>query len=186
MPEDLPLSVAELAAAARAGRRFKYLYFWGHQPARDGSVGQGCLSQWWPVRFSENGHAFASAEHYMMAHKAWLFGDEESAAKILASRHPGQAKQLGRGVRGFDQETWEVRRFAIVVRGNAAKFGQHPELAEYLLGTGRRVLVEASPVDRVWGIGLTADDERAAAPDRWKGLNLLGFALMAARDQLTR
>ncbi len=89
-------------------------------------------------------------------------------------------------MRGFDQATWESHRFDIVVRGNAAKFGQHPELAGYLLGTARRVLVEASPVDRVWGIGLAADDDRAASPAGWKGLNLLGFALMAARDLLTR
>ncbi|MFD0477149.1 NADAR family protein [Nonomuraea thailandensis] len=178
------MTVEELAAAERRGRRLKYLYFWGHQPTRDGSVGQGCLSQWWPVRFTEDGHTFASAEHYMMAHKAWLFGDEEAAAGILAAGHPAQAKALGRGVRGYDQARWEERRFDIVVRGNVAKFGRDDELTGYLLGTGRRVLVEASPVDRVWGIGLAADDDRAASPGRWQGLNLLGFALMAARSIL--
>ncbi|MEV0612529.1 NADAR family protein [Nonomuraea sp. NPDC050404] len=184
MPDELPLSVEGLVAAEQAGRRFTYLCFWGHRPARDGSVGQGCLSQWWPVRFGEDGHTFASAEHYMMAHKAWLFGDEKCAGEILAAEHPGEAKKLGRTVRGFDQATWEASRFDIVVRGNAAKFGQHPELAGFLLGTAGRVLVEASPVDPVWGIGLAAGDEHATAPARWKGLNLLGFALMAARDLL--
>ncbi|MFI7701084.1 NADAR family protein [Nonomuraea sp. NPDC049480] len=181
---DLPMTVDEAVAAERSGRQLKYLYFWGHQPSRDGGVGPGCLSQWWPVTFTEDGHAFASAEHYMMAHKAWLFGDEESAAKILAAGHPGEAKTLGRTVRGFDQATWEARRFGIVVRGNAAKFGQHADLCAFLLGTANRVLVEASPRDRVWGIGLTAGDERAASPATWQGLNLLGFALMAARDAL--
>jgi ribA/ribD-fused uncharacterized protein len=178
------MTVAEAVAAERSGRRLKYLYFWGHQPARDGGVGPGCLSQWWPVTFTADGHVFASAEHYMMAHKAWLFGDDESAAKILAAGHPNKAKVLGRTVRGFDQATWEARRFDIVVRGNLAKFGQHPDLADFLLGTANRVLVEASPHDRVWGIGLTAGDERAASPLAWRGLNLLGFALMAVRDAL--
>ncbi|MEU6712144.1 NADAR family protein [Nonomuraea sp. NPDC046802] len=178
------MTVEEAIEAESSGQTLKYLYFWGHQPSRDGSVGPGCLSQWWPVPFTEDGHTFASAEHYMMAHKAWLFGDEESAGKILAAGHPGEAKKLGRTVRAYDEATWEARRFDIVVRGNVAKFGQHADLRTFLLGTGRRVLVEASPQDRVWGIGLTASDERAASPTTWRGLNLLGFALMAARDLL--
>ncbi|WP_090936153.1 NADAR family protein [Nonomuraea jiangxiensis] len=180
----LPMAVDEAIAAEKAGQRLKYLYFWGHQPPRAGGVGPGCLSQWWPVTFEADGHTFASAEHYMMAHKAWLFGDEECAGEILAAGHPGEAKKLGRVVRGFDEAVWQARRFDIVVRGSLAKFGQHAELAEFLLGTSNRVLVEASPVDRVWGIGLAADDERAASPVTWRGLNLLGFALMAARDTL--
>ncbi|MEV1175277.1 NADAR family protein [Nonomuraea sp. NPDC049784] len=180
----LPMTVDEAISAEQTGRRLKYLYFWGHQPARDGGVGPGCLSQWWPVDFTEDGHTFASAEHYMMAHKAWLFEDGESADKILAARHPREAKALGRTVRGFDEATWEARSFDIVVRGSVAKFGAHEELAEFLLGTSGRVLVEASPVDRVWGIGLAASDERAASPATWRGANLLGFALMAARDTL--
>jgi ribA/ribD-fused uncharacterized protein len=181
---DLPMSVDEAVAAEQSGRQLKYLYFWGHQPARDGSAGPGCLSQWWPGTFTEDGHTFASAEHYMMAHKAWLFGDDETATKILAAGHPGEAKALGRTVSGFDEATWEARRFDIVVQGNIAKFGQHADLGAFLLGTSNRVLVEASPRDRVWGIGLTAGDERAASPATWQGLNLLGFALMVARDAL--
>ena len=87
-------------------------------------------------------------------------------------------------MRGFDSAAWEAERFAVVVAGNRAKFGQHAELAAYLRGTAPRVLVEASPVDRIWGIGLAADDERVADPASWQGLNLLGFALMEVRDQL--
>ncbi len=87
-------------------------------------------------------------------------------------------------MRGFDEGTWTARRWDLVVEGNVAKFGQDPALAAYLLGTGSRVLVEASPRDRVWGIGLAAGDERAADPARWRGLNLLGFALMEARRRL--
>ncbi|MFI7445140.1 NADAR family protein [Nonomuraea indica] len=181
----LPRTVAQAVAAERDGPPPRYLCFWGHRPARDGGVGRGCLSQWWPVEFAEDGRLFRSAEHYMMAHKALLFGDEETAAAILAARHPGEAKKLGRLVRGFDEETWERHRYGIVVRGSLAKFGAHPELRDYLVGTDQHVLVEASPVDRVWGIGLAADDPLAASAATWKGLNLLGFALMDARDELS-
>jgi ribA/ribD-fused uncharacterized protein len=184
MSDQLPRTVDEAVAAERAGRRVRYLYFWGHQPARDGGVGPGCLSQWWTAAFTEDGHTFASAEHYMMAHKAWLFDDHETAAKILAAGHPGEAKKLGRLVRDFDEAVWNARRFDIVTRGNIAKFGRREELTGFLLGTGNRVLVEASPRDRIWGIGLAVDDERSVSPSTWRGLNLLGFALMAARDAL--
>ncbi|WP_433254494.1 NADAR family protein [Streptosporangium sp. CA-135522] len=179
-----PRSVAEAVAAERDGRRLRYLFFWGHQPPRGGGVGAGCLSQWWEAAFTAQGRLFRSAEHYMMAHKAWLFGDDETAARILAAEHPGEAKKLGRQVRGFDEDVWNEHRYEIVVRGSTAKFGGRPELKDFLLGTRGRVLVEASPVDRIWGIGLTADDERAASPATWRGLNLLGFALMDARDAL--
>lgn len=182
--DRLPRDVAEAIRAEETERPLRYLFFWGHRPARDGGVGTGCLSQWWEVTFAENGRVFRSAEHYMMAHKAWLFGDDETAAEILAVSHPGEAKRLGHTVRGFDEAAWAVRRYEIVVRGNIAKFGQHPELREFLLGTRRRVLVEASPRDRVWGIGLAASDERAASAVTWQGLNLLGFALMDTRDAL--
>ncbi|MEU9884532.1 NADAR family protein [Sphaerisporangium sp. NPDC051011] len=180
----LPCSVDEAVAAEKAGRGLRYLFFWGHRPARDGGVGPGVLSQWWPGDFTEDGHLFRSAEHYMMAHKAWLFGDGETAAAVLAADHPAEAKALGRRVRGFTDETWNAHRSEIVTRGNIAKFGGDPELKAFLLATRDRVLVEASPRDRIWGIGLAASDERAASPATWQGLNLLGFALMRARDAL--
>lgn len=87
-------------------------------------------------------------------------------------------------VRGFDDAVWARERFALVVEGSVHKFGQDPALRTYLLGTGERVLVEASPVDRIWGIGLAKDDPRSANPASWRGLNLLGFALMEARTRL--
>lgn len=158
--------------------------FWGHTPSRDGRVGRECFSQWWPVRFTVDGAGYASAEHFMMAAKARLFGDEAIVPEILAASHPAEAKALGRKVRGFDNDVWEKHRFGLVVEGNVAKFGQHPELRDYLLGTGDRVLVEASPRDRIWGIGLGAKNERAADPGQWRGLNLLGFALMETRHRL--
>ncbi|MBE1498125.1 ribA/ribD-fused uncharacterized protein [Amycolatopsis lexingtonensis] len=179
-----PRSVEELTRALDAGKRFKYVYFWGHQPPRGGGVGSGCFSQWWPAPFEVDGVRFATAEHYMMWRKALLFGDEEVAAQVLTAVYPKQAKDFGRRVRRFDEEAWVAHRFGIVVEGNAAKFAQHPELGRYLSGTGGRVLVEASPVDRVWGIGLGADDPRAEKPRAWRGLNLLGFALADVRAQL--
>ena len=120
----------------------------------------------------------------MMAAKALLFGDAETADRIRQAPHPEAAKALGREVRGFDEQLWVQRRFDLVVTGNLAKFGQHVELRDFLLTTGSRVLVEASPVDRIWGIGLAADHEHAASPEHWRGLNLLGFALMEVRHQL--
>ncbi|MEV4564345.1 NADAR family protein [Nonomuraea sp. NPDC049419] len=176
--------VSGLAEAVQRGERVRYLMFWGHRAPRGGGVGAGCLSQWWPATFVVDGVSYSSAEHFMMAAKARLFGDEEMAAAIVAASHPKQAKDLGRRVRGFREEVWEAARFDVVVQGNLAKFGQNSELRDYLLKTGERVLVEASPVDRVWGIGLAADDERAERPEAWRGLNLLGFALMEVREAL--
>jgi ribA/ribD-fused uncharacterized protein len=174
----------ELAALVAAGARTKWLMFWGHRPQRDGSIGPGALSQWWPCRFVVDGEAYASAEHWMMAGKARLFGDERAAQAILAAPTPAEAKKLGRLVRGFDESRWAEARFRLVVAGNVAKFGQDPYLRAYLLTTGQRVLVEASPVDRLWGIGLDRTDERATDPSQWPGHNLLGFALMETRARL--
>lgn len=175
----------ELIRALRGVERAKYLCFWGHRPLPGGEIGKPCLSQWWPAPFEEEGDLFRTAEHYMMAEKARLFGDEETRARILEASSPAAAKKLGRSVCGFEESRWKAARFDIVVRGNLLKFGQHPELRAFLLGTGTRVLVEASPVDRIWGIGLTADDSRAANPEKWQGLNLLGFALMEVRKRLS-
>lgn len=177
-------SASEVVASVVEGHRLKFLFFWSHHPSRDGGVGSGCLSQWWPARFAVDGVGFATAEHYMMWRKAMLFGDHQMVEQVVAASHPHRARALGRQVVGFDQMTWEAQRYGIVVDGNLAKFGQHDDLRAYLLGTGERVLVEASPVDRVWGIGLAADDPRASDPTQWQGQNLLGFALMQVRETL--
>ncbi|WP_329564068.1 NADAR family protein [Kitasatospora sp. NBC_01266] len=174
----------DLAALVASGARPKYLFFWGHQPQRDKTIGTGALSQWWPCRFTIDDITYGSAEHWMMAQKARLFEDPETEQRILAARTPAEAKKFGRLVRGFDEERWAAERFGFVVAGNLAKFGQDQALRDYLLGTGNRVVVEASPLDRVWGIGLAAHDLGADDPNRWRGLNLLGFALMEARAQL--
>ncbi|MER6157573.1 NADAR family protein [Streptomyces sp. NPDC001868] len=174
-----------LTGAVRSGARVRYLHFWGHRPRPDGRIGASCLSQWWPSPFTVDGVEYATAEHWMMASKARLFGDAEAEREAVAAAGPAQAKKIGRLVRGFDNAVWERERFAIVVEGSIHKFAAHTDLRMFLLGTGDRVLVEASPLDRVWGIGLAADDGRAMDPARWRGPNLLGFALMAARERLS-
>ncbi|MCX4547857.1 NADAR family protein [Streptomyces sp. NBC_01387] len=173
-----------LAARIDAGERIKFLAFWGHTPRPDGRIGTSCLSQWWPSPFEVDGVRYATAEHWMMAAKARLFGDADAERAVLAAANPALAKKAGRLVRGFDEEIWQRERYGIVVEGSVHKFGADAALREFLLATGDRVLVEASPMDRIWGIGLAADDERAQQPARWRGLNLLGFALMDARDRL--
>lgn len=168
-----------------AGQAVKYLFFWGHTAAHGATeVGKECLSQWYPAAFEVDGTSYATAEHWMMAEKARLFGDEQNRQAIINAAHPDQAKKYGRLVQNFDADAWEAARFGIVVRGNAAKFGQHPALRRFLLGTQERVLVEASPVDAIWGIGLAQNDARAQDPATWRGLNLLGFALMEVRALL--
>ena len=166
------------------GERIKYLFFWSHNPRRPGIIDHSCFSQWYPAQFEVDGVLYPTAEHYMMAEKARLFDDHATEKEILASSHPGEAKQLGRKVSDFDQAQWDSQRTEIVIRGNIAKFQQDDDLKTYLLNTAQRILVEASPRDQVWGIGLSADDPAAEQPGLWQGLNLLGFALMKVRDQL--
>jgi ribA/ribD-fused uncharacterized protein len=175
----------DLIAEIAQGQSFKYLFFWGHRPSDDGSITASCFSQWWEGSpFVVDGVTYLTAEHYMMAEKARLFGDRDTAAQILQVSHPKQAKDLGRAAKGFDAQLWEEKRLEIVTQGNFHKFSQHPELQGFLVGTGNRILVEASPVDAIWGIGRDRHAQDAANPAKWPGLNLLGFALMTVRSQL--
>lgn len=171
-----------LKALISKGELPKYLYFWGHSEKGEG-VTKACFSQWYDSPFELNGVCYPTAEHYMMAEKARLFNDQEALDKVLKASNPGAAKAAGREVRGFQEELWNKHRFDIVVAGNMAKF-QDDRLKAFLLGTSKRVLVEASPVDKIWGVGLAQDDENISNPFNWKGLNLLGFALMKVRDQI--
>lgn len=177
-------SVQELCASLTGAGRAKYVLFWGHRPNLDGSLSQTCLSQWYEAPFVVDDVEYQTAEHYMMAAKARLFRDRRAEAGILSAASPGEAKAIGRSVRGFVGATWEAVRFEVVVDGNVAKFGQNEALRTFLLGTAKRVLAEASPADLVWGIGLDANDPRSIRPTEWPGLNLLGFALMEARQRL--
>ena len=167
------------------GNQPKYLCFWGHQPNKDGSIGKSCFSQWYETSFEIKGVRYKTAEHYMMAEKARLFGDDNLLPQILAASHPGDAKKLGRQIQGFEEQKWFKHRSQIVVAGNVEKFSQNKALKEFLLNTGERILVEASPRDRIWGIGLSQKNPDAENPYKWRGLNLLGFALMEVRNILT-
>lgn len=142
------------------------------------------FSQWYPCTFVVDGNTFNCAEQYMMHGKAVLFGDAESARKILAADHPRQHKALGRKVTPFDGAKWNAARIEIVRAGNHAKFTQNPDLLAQLLATAGTELVEASPYDKIWGIGLAATDARAQDPAQWKGQNLLGKILTELRDHL--
>ncbi|MCA9546185.1 MAG: NADAR family protein [Myxococcales bacterium] len=176
--------VEALRAAVEGGARFSYVCFWSHN-GDAARVDRDCLSQWAPVGFTVDGQRYATAEHWMMAEKARLFGDAEHRAAILAAAHPKQVKALGRQVRGFDQATWLAHRDGIVQAGNRHKFTQNPAERAWLLGTGDQILVEASPVDLVWGVGWAPDRPEARDPHRWRGLNRLGFALMRVRAELS-
>lgn len=174
----------ELLAAIAAGATPDYLCFWGHTPAKGQAVDKSCLSQWYPAGFSVNGLTYPTAEHYMMARKAALFGDTAIASRIVSASTPAEVKQLGREVANFDSAIWQVHREEIVFDGNLAKFSQNPTLGDFLLSSGNGVIVEASPVDAIWGVGMDAADDAIALPAGWKGLNLLGFALMKVRAAL--
>ena len=142
------------------------------------------FGQWTMSDFESDGIHYNCAEQYMMAEKARLFEDHGALSKILASESPRTQKALGQKVRGFTEKAWRKNREQIVTKGNLAKFSQNSEMREELLETGDKTLVEASPLDRIWGIGLRADDPRVLDPHLWQGLNLLGKALMSVRDAL--
>ena len=180
MKYNIPWLLEQIAQ----GQSLKYIYFWGHRPTHDGSISKTCMSQWWLSEFKVEGITYKSAEHWMMAEKARLFNDDEMLSKIITANSPAEAKKLGRKVRGFDHNTWTANCYEVVKQGNIHKFSQNSALKNYLLTTGTRVLVEASPYDPIWGIGMAQDHRGIHFPEKWKGTNLLGFALMEARESL--
>ena len=179
---DLP----SLLTVWNKGTRPEFLMFWGRKENDMSSVGPYVFSQWHFSDFEINGIVYATAEHWMMAQKARLMGDENSLQAILTSKGPDEAKIYGRRICDWDQAKWDANKFEIVVQGNVAKFGQDSVLRNFLLGTFDMVLVEASPHDTVWGIGLRREDPESKDPNKWRGQNLLGFALMEARERLRK
>lgn len=145
----------------------------------------GPFSQWYPSNFIVDGIEYNCAEQYMMAEKARFFGDESTLEEIMETDEPAEQKRLGRLVSGFDEDDWNEVAIDIVVKGNLAKFSQNKKLKKKLLKTGSRILVEASPEDCIWGIGLAEDDPRALDRHSWEGTNWLGEALSQVRDELT-
>lgn len=154
-----------------------FIFFWGINDEH------GYLSQWYPSKFKHDDILFESCEHYMMYNKAILFDDYDIAKKILNTKHPKDVKQLGRKIKGFNDNKWDKHKFNIVYNGNLHKFTQNKKLKEKLISTGDKILVEASPYDKIWGIGLRADDKNATNMGKWKGQNLLGKALMKIREK---
>ena len=175
----------QLIAEFNQNQKLKFLCFWGHQPNENGTIGKSCFSQWWTSPFVVNEIIYETAEHWMMAEKARLFDDKEYLENIINSQSPAEAKHWGRQVRGFKTDIWDAHKYEIVKQGNIHKFSQNTELKTFLLNTKNRVLVEASPRDRIWGIGMGASNEKAENPNLWRGENLLGFALMEVRDELS-
>ena len=141
----------------------------------------GC--QWTSSPFTIDEVKYSCAEQWMMAEKARLSKDEASLQKIMKTKSPKMMKAYGRRVAGFNAEAWDAVKEEVVYRGNMAKFGQNPGLLCRLLAT-KGTIAEASPYDKVWGIGLAAEDRRVADPSKWKGQNLLGKVLMKVRGDL--
>ena len=158
------------------------LLFYGHKTTDE--ITETCLSQWYPCEFEAEGTKYTSAEQYMMAEKARLFGDEEIRAQILKTSDPAICKKLGRKVRNFNQEKWNKNRENIARKGNFYKFSQNAKLREFLLSTGDKILVEASPRDRIWGIGMGKSNPDALDPAKWRGRNLLGFSIMSVGKKI--
>lgn len=144
----------------------------------------GPFSQWYRSNFEIDGVTYNCAEQYMMAMKATVFGDFETLTKIMSAKHPSEQKALGRLVKGFRYEVWDKLAKALVYRANIAKFTADPALKSYILGTGDFELVEASPTDRIWGIGLAEGHPDIEDRSKWQGTNYLGVVLMQVRDTL--
>ncbi len=168
-----------------SGENIKYIFFWSHKNNGD-EITRSCLSQWYESIFVYEGFEYKSAEHWMMAQKAKLFNSYDIFKKIINCRSPGEAKKLGREIPGFNDKTWDNEKYEIVIKGNLLKFSQNEKPYEYLINTKDRVIVEASPLDKIWGIGLPHDDKNINNPYYWKGENLLGFAIMEVRDILNK
>lgn len=187
MPADVIASkrmIAELKSAIDHQQPPDFIFFWGAR-AKGTGVTKACLSNWYRCDIVYEGHTFSNSEQLMMYFKAQLFKDLKTADRIKAETDPKAVKALGRQVMGFNNAIWEARRFDIMVRVNHLKFNQNAKLKTFLtVGTVDAVLVEASPFDRIWGIGMKDTEYGVQDPTMWKGHNLLGFALMAVRKAL--
>ena len=174
----------KLIKEMRNGEEKEFLFFYGHQPSKNGSITKSCFSQWWETNFKVGSLSFPTVEHYMMMSKAELFKDEDVSNQIKGCQTPREAKALGRKVSNFDNKIWDEVKHSIVLNGNYWKFANNSTLMEFLLSTGDKIIVEASPNDKIWGIGMSEHDEGVDNPVNWKGENMLGFALMEVRDEI--
>ena len=150
-----------------------YVFFW-----------DGIYSQWYNAPMVIDGITYNCCEQYMMHQKALTFGDTETAELIMKTESPRDQKALGRQVKNFDKAKWNSVCVGIVYKGNYAKFSQNVDLADELLATGNKIIVEASPYDTIWGIGMGEKEPGIKNPANWKGLNLLGWSIMLVRKEL--
>lgn len=155
-----------------------YHYFWS------GIFSQFFMTNGHICQFTLDGVAYNCAEQYMMHQKAVLFNDDITAAQIMKAIEPGKQKALGRKVAGYTDKIWNKHKFDIVVKGNMAKFGQNKGLCRKMFHTADAKFVEASPFDRIWGIGLDEAAARKTDPSAWPGQNLLGLALDQVKAEL--
>lgn len=153
----------------------KYCFFWSSRSP---------FSNWHSAKFIENGIEYNCTEQYMMYQKAILFDDIETANKILSEVSPRNQKRLGRLVKNFDKDVWDKHCMQIVYNGNKLKFTQNPYLLKQLLNTKDLKMVEASPYDRIWGIGMSKEEAELVDESQWRGQNLLGKVLTKLRDDL--
>jgi ribA/ribD-fused uncharacterized protein len=156
-----------------------YLFFFSEKSEN------GCFSNWYPSVFCDKNIIYYNMEQYMMYQKALLFDDMEIAAKILKNSNPMVCKKLGRQVKNFDPMLWSSKCAYIVTMGCLLKFNQNADIKQLILATNDYILVEASPYDRIWGIGYSASDALKVDKIKW-GQNLLGKCLMKVRDILNK
>ena len=154
----------------------KFVFFWKlHHKNEE-------FSNWYPRDFVIEGIRYNCVEQYMMAKKAILFGDIAIYQQIMNETDPGKCKDLGKLVSNFDPAVWDSCKREIVFNANYAKFTQNPDLMAKLKTTGDAIMAEASPLDKIWGIGMAADDPNARSPEHWNGQNLLGDILKEIRE----
>ena len=159
------------------------LFFWGHTE-HGSKVTKACLSNFYPCEFEFNDKMFNFSEQCFMYQKALLFNDYEIAGQILKETDVRKIKALGRKVKDFDNELWDKHKEDFMYNACYAKFSQNDELKDFLLNTGNREIVEASPVDSIWGIGFSSDNAMENI-NKW-GQNLLGKTLMKVRAELRK
>ncbi|BFZ16798.1 hypothetical protein BsWGS_19837 [Bradybaena similaris] len=165
------------AKTAESEGQESYFFFYGNKSP---------FSQHYPVKFSVDGVVYNCAEQYMMYSKAALFKDEGMKQKIMSTDDPVKQKKFGRQVQNFEKDVWNKAAVEVVKTASKAKFDQNEELRKQLFGTYPKVLVEASPRDRIWGIGLGASNPKALNKANWRGRNKLGYTLTEVRNELMK
>lgn len=144
----------------------------------------GFLSNWYLSDFTVDGIKFSSMEQYMMYQKAVMFKDKDIASQILKTNDVARIKDFGRQVSNYNDSVWNGMRQIVIYKGLLEKFRQNEKLKKALLDTGDDILAECAVSDKIWGIGLSMKDSNKNDIKRWKGQNLLGFALMLVRNEL--